>query len=108
MAKIQQEATRLTRLVDDLLLLARLDEGRPLAAQPMLIFRRVVTDLAGASYMALSLGALYLSINGGMFGFNETLNAPWVKFSLLDETIGLAACSAAAAIALGPSRRQAE
>ena len=35
MAKIQQEATRLTRLVDDLLLLARLDEGRPLAAQPV-------------------------------------------------------------------------
>ena len=35
MAKIEQEATRLTRLVDDLLLLARLDEGRPLAAQPV-------------------------------------------------------------------------
>jgi two-component system, OmpR family, sensor kinase len=35
MAKIEQEATRLTRLVDDLLLLARLDEGRPLAALPV-------------------------------------------------------------------------
>ena len=35
MAKIEQEATRLTRLVDDLLLLARLDEGRPLASQPV-------------------------------------------------------------------------
>ena len=74
----------------------------------MLIFRRVVTDLAGASYMALSLGALYLSINGGMFGFNETLNAPWVKFSLFDETIGLAAYLAAAAIALGSGPRRAE
>jgi two-component system OmpR family sensor kinase len=35
MAKIEQEATRLTRLVDDLLLLARLDEGRPLASRPV-------------------------------------------------------------------------
>ncbi len=35
MAKIEQEATRLTRLVDDLLLLARLDERQPLAAQPV-------------------------------------------------------------------------
>jgi len=31
MARIEQESTRLTRLVDDLLLLARLDERRPMA-----------------------------------------------------------------------------
>ncbi len=35
MAKIEQEATRLTRLVDDLLLLARLDEGSPISAEPV-------------------------------------------------------------------------
>lgn len=35
MAKIEQEATRLTHLVDDLLVLARLDEHQPLAAQPV-------------------------------------------------------------------------
>jgi two-component system, OmpR family, sensor kinase len=34
-AKIEQESTRLSRLVDDLLLLARLDDGRPLAAEPV-------------------------------------------------------------------------
>jgi hypothetical protein len=67
----------------------------------MLVFRRVITDAAGAAYLALSLGALYLSINGGLFGFDETLNAPWVKFSLVDEIVGLAACLAAAAITLG-------
>jgi len=64
----------------------------------MIIFRRVITDAVGAVYMAMSLGALYLSINGGIFGFDETLNAPWVKFSLVDEIVGLAACLAAAAI----------
>ena len=35
MAKIELESTRLARLVDDLLLLARLDEGRPMATQPV-------------------------------------------------------------------------
>jgi len=35
MGKIEQEATRLTRLVDDLLLLARLDDHRPLAREPV-------------------------------------------------------------------------
>ena len=34
-AQIEQESTRLSRLVDDLLLLARLDDGRPLAAEPV-------------------------------------------------------------------------
>jgi two-component system OmpR family sensor kinase len=33
--QIEQESIRLSRLVDDLLLLARLDEGRPLAAKPV-------------------------------------------------------------------------
>ena len=72
----------------------------------MLVFRRVITDAAGAMYLALSLGALYLSINGGLFGFDETLNAPWVKFSLVDEIVGLAACLAAAAITVGSGSRR--
>ena len=72
----------------------------------MLVFRRVITDTAGAMYLALSLGALYLSINGGLFGFDETLNAPWVKFSLVDEIVGLAACLAAAAITVGSGSRR--
>ena len=67
----------------------------------MLIFRRVITDAAGAVYMAMSVGALYLTINGGLFGFEDTLDAPWVKFSLVDEVVGLAACLASAVITLG-------
>jgi two-component system OmpR family sensor kinase len=34
-AQIEQESRRLSTLVDDLLLLARLDDGRPLAAEPV-------------------------------------------------------------------------
>ena len=67
----------------------------------ILAVRRVVTDVVGAAYMAGSLGALFLSINGGLFGFDETFTAPWVKFSLVDELIGLVACLAAAVITLG-------
>ncbi|MGC4896816.1 HAMP domain-containing sensor histidine kinase [Micromonospora sp. DT31] len=33
--RVESESTRMTRLVDDLLLLARLDSGRPLAAEPV-------------------------------------------------------------------------
>lgn len=73
----------------------------------MLIVRRVYTDVVGAGYMAMSLGALYLSVHGGLFGFNESLNAPWVKFSLVDEIIGLVVCLAAAVITLGSGTRQA-
>lgn len=35
LAKVEEEAARMTALVEDLLLLARLDAGRPLAAEPV-------------------------------------------------------------------------
>ena len=47
MAKVSSEAGRMTSLVDDLLLLARLDAGRPLAREPVdvtRLLREAVTD----------------------------------------------------------------
>ena len=52
MRRIGQEGTRMARLVTDLLLLARLDEGRPLRAEPvdmMMVVRDTVVD-ASASH----------------------------------------------------------
>ena len=43
LSRVEAEATRMGRLVDDLLLLARLDQGRPLADEPVDL-RRLVTD----------------------------------------------------------------
>ena len=43
LSRVEAEATRMGRLVDDLLLLARLDQGRPLAAEPVDL-RRLAAD----------------------------------------------------------------
>ncbi|MEY2524378.1 MAG: two-component system, OmpR family, sensor kinase [Ilumatobacteraceae bacterium] len=65
MAKIEQEATRLTRLVDDLLLLARLDEGQPLAAQPVDLGALVV-DAVDAARTLDPGRAVELSVAGSV------------------------------------------
>jgi hypothetical protein len=62
-----------------------------LLAVAAVIERRFIVALAGAVYMAASIAALVKAINGGMFDFNETLDAPYVVSSLVVEFIGLAA-----------------
>ncbi|MET7866322.1 sensor histidine kinase [Micromonospora taraxaci] len=46
--RVESESTRMTRLVDDLLLLARLDTGRPLAADPVDLTALVVDAVSDA------------------------------------------------------------
>ncbi|MDG4781148.1 HAMP domain-containing sensor histidine kinase [Micromonospora sp. WMMD961] len=46
--RVESESTRMTRLVDDLLLLARLDAGRPLAADPVDLTALVVDAVSDA------------------------------------------------------------
>ncbi len=46
--RVESESTRMTRLVDDLLLLARLDSGRPLAAEPVDLTALVVNAVSDA------------------------------------------------------------
>jgi hypothetical protein len=68
----------------------------------MLLARRVIATAAGAIYMAMSIGALYLSMHGGLFGYQETLDAPYVKLSLVVEVIGLIATVVVGAMELRP------
>ncbi|MGS2617370.1 sensor histidine kinase [Micromonospora sp. LZ34] len=46
--RVESESTRMTRLVDDLLLLARLDAGRPLAVEPVDLTALVVDAVSDA------------------------------------------------------------
>ena len=46
--RVESESTRMTVLVDDLLLLARLDSGRPLASEPVDMTRLVIDAVSDA------------------------------------------------------------
>jgi len=48
MARVEQAAVRMAALVDDLVLLARLDQGRPLAADPLELSQVVLDAVADA------------------------------------------------------------
>jgi len=52
LAKVQEESARMTGLVEDLLLLARLDAGRPLEREPIDLSRLLVEAVADAQVVA--------------------------------------------------------
>ncbi|QIK68288.1 HAMP domain-containing histidine kinase [Nocardioides sp. HDW12B] len=52
MGKVEVEAERMSSLVEDLLLLARLDAGRPLERRPVDLTRLVLEDVADARVLA--------------------------------------------------------
>ncbi len=53
MSRVESETDRMTHLVEDLLLLARLDSGRPLAHEPVDLSRLVVDAVSDAHVAAL-------------------------------------------------------
>jgi len=65
MAKIEQESIRLTRLVDDLLLLARLDEGTPIAVEPVDV-GALAADAVDAARLIDPGRTVELTINGSV------------------------------------------
>lgn len=52
LAKVEEEAARMTALVEDLLLLARLDAGRPLVAEPVDLTRLLIEAVDDARVVA--------------------------------------------------------
>jgi hypothetical protein len=68
------------------------------------VLRRLVFAVLGAALMASSIGALVISLNGGLFGFDETVDSPYVTSSFVVESVSVAAFLAAAIIAITAAR----
>jgi hypothetical protein len=50
--------------------------------------RRLLAALATAGFMVATIGGFLLSVHVGLFGFSDTLAAPWAGFSLAVEVAG--------------------
>ena len=50
--------------------------------------RRLLAALATAGFMVATIGGFLLSVYVGLFGFTDTLAAPWAGVSLVVESVG--------------------
>ena len=64
----------------------------------MVAYPRFVSALAGALYMASTIGGLLMSATVGIFGFHDGLRVPWAMSSLVIEVAGLVVLVAAGAV----------
>lgn len=56
----------------------------------IVLVRRMFVVLAGAAYMAASIGGLVLSATVGFLGLHDALSVPWATPSLVVESVGFA------------------
>jgi hypothetical protein len=54
----------------------------------LLLWRRLVVVLAGAGFMVATTGGLLVSVKFGLFGFTDTLAAPYAGLSVVLESAG--------------------
>jgi hypothetical protein len=62
--------------------------------------RRLLTVVAGAGFMVATIGGFLLSVYVGLFGFMDTLAAPFAGVSLVVESAGAVVLSVVAAVQL--------
>ena len=75
-------------------------------ALALVLVRRLLVALAGLAYMAATIGGLLISVNVGLFGFQDTLLAPFAQLSLIVEIAGALVLVVAALSRLAFVRRQ--
>jgi hypothetical protein len=63
----------------------------------MVAYPRFISALAGALYLASTIGGLLMSATVGIFGFHDGLRVPWAMSSLVIEGAGLVVLVAAGA-----------
>jgi len=77
-----------------------------LIAIAILVLRRLGPVVIGAGFCAATAGGLLISVNGGLFGFQDSLTAPFAGLSLVVEAAGFAVLVGAAGLRIaGRSRR---
>jgi hypothetical protein len=59
-------------------------------ALALVAFRRLLVAVAGAGFLIATLVAFMLSVNGGLFGFEEQWSAPFATVAFVDEALGAA------------------
>jgi hypothetical protein len=56
----------------------------------LVLWRRLLVVVAGAGFMLATLGGLLISVKFGLFGFIDTLAAPYAGLSVVLESVGAA------------------
>jgi hypothetical protein len=59
-------------------------------ALAVVVLRRPVVALAGAGFLLATMVGFVLSVNGGLFGFQEQWSAPFAMAAFVDEAVGSA------------------
>jgi hypothetical protein len=62
------------------------------------VLRRLVPAVAGACFLASTLGGLVLSAQVGLFGFEESYDAPFAHLAIIVEIAGIVALGAASVL----------
>ena len=79
------------------LFLAQVVSGFVLAGV-ILVTRRLFAALAGAVFLVSTIGGLVISVEFGLFGFQDSFSAPFGTLSLVVEAVGAAVLLGAAAL----------
>lgn len=69
-------------------------------AVALIAFPRTLVSALAAGVLGASVAALLISAHGGLFGFHDTLDAPWASTSLVVESVGAVLLAVGASLPL--------
>ncbi|HXX91535.1 MAG TPA: hypothetical protein VEI83_15050 [Acidimicrobiales bacterium] len=76
-------------------------------AAVVVVWHRWFVPLVGALFLASTVGGLLLSVEVGLFGFTDSLGAPYAGMSIVVEAVGFVALATAAVLMFLDRRRPA-